>query len=326
MDYHPIQGEVVIPLVASCWVPCDGLASHPGGVVILLVASYWVLCDGLSSHPGGVVILLVASYWVPCDGLSSHPGGVVILLVASCWVPCDGLSSHPGGSSNTPSCFMLGTLWWTSIPSRGSSNTPSCFILGSLWWTIIPSRGSSNTPSCFILGSLWWTIIPSRGSSNTPSCFILGSLWWTIIPSRGSSNTPTLHTVDAPAVRTAAKTVLSWRHRISLWTKWRNFVVLEYRTLKYNKIIIKSLHFVSFLLKVSGPWLKKKDTSINNKSLQHFKTHNELEIGTTIFFIFARTHSDANAGKWVSFCVKWFTGFDVCKVTTQHKPAKLILP
>ena len=59
---------------------------------------------------GGVVILLVASCWVPCDGLASHPGGVVILLVVSCWVPCDGLASHPLGSSNTPSCFMLGTL------------------------------------------------------------------------------------------------------------------------------------------------------------------------------------------------------------------------
>ena len=53
MDKHPIQGRVVILLVASCWVPCDGLASHPGEVVILLVASCWVPCDGLASHPGG---------------------------------------------------------------------------------------------------------------------------------------------------------------------------------------------------------------------------------------------------------------------------------
>ena len=88
--------------------------------------------------------------------------------------------------------------------------------------------------------------------------------------------TITLHTVDAPAVRTAAKTVLSWRHRISLWTKWRNFVDLECRTLKYNKIIIKKLYFIAFLVEVSGPWLKKK-------GLQRFKTHNELEVGTTVF-------------------------------------------
>ena len=36
--------------VVSCWVPCDGLASHPGGVVILLVASCWIPCDGLASY------------------------------------------------------------------------------------------------------------------------------------------------------------------------------------------------------------------------------------------------------------------------------------
>ena len=62
---------------------------------MLPVASCWVSCDGLASHPGGVVMLLVASCWVPCDGLASHPGGVVMLPVASCWVPCDGLASLP---------------------------------------------------------------------------------------------------------------------------------------------------------------------------------------------------------------------------------------
>ena len=40
-------------LVASCWVPCGGLASHSGGAVMLLVASCWVPCGGLASHPGG---------------------------------------------------------------------------------------------------------------------------------------------------------------------------------------------------------------------------------------------------------------------------------
>ena len=69
---------------ASCWSPCDRLASHSGGVVILLEPSRKVPCDGLASHPGEAVILLVASCWVPWDGLTSHPGEAVILLFASC--------------------------------------------------------------------------------------------------------------------------------------------------------------------------------------------------------------------------------------------------
>ena len=49
--------SLVILLVTSCWVSCDGLASHPGGSseVILLVTSCWVSCDGLASHPGGSI-------------------------------------------------------------------------------------------------------------------------------------------------------------------------------------------------------------------------------------------------------------------------------
>ena len=52
-------------------------------------------------------------------------------------------------------------------------------------------------------------------------------------------------------------------------------------------------------MEVSGPWLKKiKNTSINNRSLQRFKTHNELEIGTTVFLhAFILT---ANVGKFHS--------------------------
>ena len=56
MDQHPIQGGVIVLLVTSCWVPCEGLDSHQaggGGVVILLVASCWAACDGLASYPGG---------------------------------------------------------------------------------------------------------------------------------------------------------------------------------------------------------------------------------------------------------------------------------
>ena len=50
------------------WTSC----SHPGGVEIVL-ASCWVPCDGIVSHPGGAVILVVASCWVHCDGLAPHP-------------------------------------------------------------------------------------------------------------------------------------------------------------------------------------------------------------------------------------------------------------
>ena len=47
-------------LFASCWVPCDGLASHPEGIEMLQVTSCWVPCDGQASHPiacvaGGIV-------------------------------------------------------------------------------------------------------------------------------------------------------------------------------------------------------------------------------------------------------------------------------
>ena len=54
-------------LVASCWVPCDGLAVHPRGEVMLRVASCWVPSDGLAFHPGGggVVTLLVTSRFMP---------------------------------------------------------------------------------------------------------------------------------------------------------------------------------------------------------------------------------------------------------------------
>ena len=44
-------GEAVMLLVASCWVPCDGLASICSGEAVMLpVASCWVPCDGLAFH------------------------------------------------------------------------------------------------------------------------------------------------------------------------------------------------------------------------------------------------------------------------------------
>ena len=60
------------------------------------------------------------------------------------------------------------------------------------------------------------------------------------------------------------------------WTTFHAVdVVLEYRNLKYNKII-------SLLVGLSGLRLKKKKHELNSISLQPFKTHNELEIGTIL--------------------------------------------
>ena len=39
MDSFRYKVRVIILLVASCWVACVGLASHPGGVLMLLVVS-----------------------------------------------------------------------------------------------------------------------------------------------------------------------------------------------------------------------------------------------------------------------------------------------
>ena len=59
-------------------------------------------------------------------------------------------------------------------------------------------------------------------------------------------------------------------------------VVLEYRNLKYNKIIIKKTRILfPLLVGLSGPRLKKKH-ELNSITLQPFKTHNELEIGTIL--------------------------------------------
>ena len=67
------------------------------------------------------------------------------------------------------------------------------------------------------------------------------------------------------------------------------FGVSQAKTLKYNEIIIKKLYFISFLVEVSGLWLRK-NTSINNKSLQCFKTQQRAR--NRHYSISARTHSD----------------------------------
>ena len=144
-------------LVASCWVPCDGLPSLPiWGILKSLHARYpgdawwtsilsrpgssnarsrftlgtlqWtsILSRGSSNTPS--CFMLGTLWW-----LAYHPGGVVILLIASCWAPCDGLASHPRGE-----VILLVTSCWVpcdglaSILSRESRNAPSHFMLGTL--------------------------------------------------------------------------------------------------------------------------------------------------------------------------------------------------
>ena len=61
-----------------------------------------------------------------------------MLLVASCWGPCGGLASHPWRSCNTPSCFMLGTLWCTSI--IGTDELPGSFNSLDMDFTLTNSQ------------------------------------------------------------------------------------------------------------------------------------------------------------------------------------------
>ena len=56
-----------------------------------------------------------------------------------------------------------------------------------------------------------------------------------------------------------AWTELGLIHQVEAgWTTFHTVdVVLEYRKLKYNKIIIKNSYFISFPVGLSGPRLKK---------------------------------------------------------------------
>ena len=116
LDLHSIQGGLATLLVASCWVPCDGLASHPGGVSILLCASCWVPCDGPASHQGGVSILLGASCWVPCDGLASHPKGVGGRQQQYCISSCFVLQKPELSAGSMSSFNLLGRTRTSSSP------------------------------------------------------------------------------------------------------------------------------------------------------------------------------------------------------------------
>ena len=94
-----------------------------------------------------------------------------------------------------------------------------------------------------------------------------------------------------------AGTELGLIHQVEAgWTTLHTVdVVLEYGKLKYNILIIKKLVFYFF--PCGTKWAKAyKKHELNNISLQPFKTHNELEIGTNS----ARTHSDGSCRK-ISF-------------------------
>ena len=60
-----------------------------------------------------------------------------------------------------------------------------------------------------------------------------------------------------------AGTELGLIHQVEAgWTTLHTVdVVLEYRNLKYNKIIIKNSYFISLLVGLSGPRLKKKKST-----------------------------------------------------------------
>ena len=65
------------------------------------------------------------------------------------------------------------------------------------------------------------------------------------------------------------------------------------RTLKYNKIIIKNLYFISFLVEVSGPWLQKQKTSVEYKQQKLTAFQNAQRARNRHYSISARTHSDS---------------------------------
>ena len=57
-DHRPIDGcalslSTPVCKIIGLKVTCNGPASHPGWSVILLVTSCWVSCDGLASHLEG---------------------------------------------------------------------------------------------------------------------------------------------------------------------------------------------------------------------------------------------------------------------------------
>ena len=73
-------------------------------------------------------------------------------------------------------------------------------------------------------------------------------------------------------------------------------VVLEYRNLKYNKIIIiKNLHLISLLVGLSGPRLKKKARVKQHKFTAFQNTQQARNRHYS-----ARTHSDGSCRK-ISF-------------------------
>lgn len=93
---HPsISSSTAVALFVTCWTTGESQAFKIGSyesrkLLILLDNSCWVCCDGLASHPGGFSKLQVTSCWVSYDGVTSYPGGRVGVNTPSyfmLWVP-----------------------------------------------------------------------------------------------------------------------------------------------------------------------------------------------------------------------------------------------
>ena len=69
-------------------------------------------------------------------------------------------------------------------------------------------------------------------------------------------------------------------------------VVLEYRNLKYNKIIIKNSYFISLLVGLSGPRLKKKARVKQHRFTAFQNTQRARNRHYSV-----RTHSDGSCRK-----------------------------
>ena len=94
-----------------------------------------------------------------------------------------------------------------------------------------------------------------------------------------------------------AGTGLGLIHQVEAeWTTLHTVdVVLEYRNLKYNKIIIKNSYFIALLVGLNGPRLKKKARVKQHKFTAFQNTQRARNRHYS-----ARTHSDGSCRK-ISF-------------------------
>ena len=95
-----------------------------------------------------------------------------------------------------------------------------------------------------------------------------------------------------------AGTELGLIHQVEAgWTTLHTVdVVLEYRNLKYNKIIIKNSYFIPLLVGLSGQSLKKKKARVKQHKFTAFQNTQRARNR----HYSARTHSDGSSRK-ISF-------------------------